>query len=244
MKPVVANPRIPFAQLVAELSTAPSDEARQLVLDQLIARLQRKKATLKGERLDHFQHRAGCSPADLLNTLQNSTPAAAAGYFAAHPSLPGYLDEKVFQDRWVLISDEEDDSVTIEQDFAGQTPEDYLHGFQAFLAAQRNALPALTVVMTRPRELTRKQLRELRLELDKAGYGEKALSAAWAKKTNREVAASIIGFIRQQALGDPLLPYAERVDRALGRILGSRPWSRPSATGWSASAISSGSSLS
>jgi type I restriction enzyme R subunit len=41
------------------------------------------------------------------------------------------------------------------------------------------------------------------------------------------VAASIIGFIRQQALGDPLLAYSERVDRALQRVLGSRAWSRP-----------------
>jgi type I restriction enzyme R subunit len=81
--------------------------------------------------------------------------------------------------------------------------------------------------MTRPRELTRKQLRDLKLALDAAGYGERALTAAWAKKANREVAASIIGFIRQQALGDALVPYRERVDRALARILASRPWSRP-----------------
>ena len=35
--------------------------------------------------------------------------------------------------------------------------------------------------------------------LDQAGSAEKALEPAWQKKTNQEFAASIIGFIRQQA---------------------------------------------
>jgi type I restriction enzyme R subunit len=35
------------------------------------------------------------------------------------------------------------------------------------------------VVTTRPREPTRKQLRELKIVLDGAGYGELALRAAW-----------------------------------------------------------------
>ena len=227
MKPVVVNPRFPFAKLVDELSTAPTEEARQLVLEQLIAKLQRKKGTIKGERLESFSHLAGGGPASLLNTLKNATPAEALAWFAAHPSLPAWLDEKVFNDRWVLISDEEDEPGEIDQPIGGLSPDDYLEGFKAFIAAHGNDLPALTVVMTRPRELTRKQLRDLKLALDAAGYGERALTAAWAKKTNREVAASIIGFIRQQALGDALVPYRERVDRALARILASRPWSRP-----------------
>jgi type I restriction enzyme R subunit len=227
MKPVVENPRFPFARLVEELGTAPTEEGRKLVLEQLIARLQRKKGTIEGARLDAFTHFAGASPAEVLEKLKSATPAEAARWFTERPGLPAWLDEKVFRDRWVLISEQEDKAFDIEQDFEGKSPEDYLEGFKAFLAAHGNDLPALTVVMTRPRELTRKQLRDLKLALDAAGYGEKALSTAWAKKTNREVAASIIGFIRQQALGDALVPYGQRVDRALARILGSRPWSRP-----------------
>jgi type I restriction enzyme R subunit len=41
------------------------------------------------------------------------------------------------------------------------------------------------------------------------------------------MAASIMGFIRQAALGDPLVPYEQRVERSLGRILASRSWSKP-----------------
>ena len=41
---------------------------------------------------------------------------------------------------------------------------------------------------------------------------------AWREQKNEDVAATIIGYIRQLALGSPLLPYAERVDHAIGRL--------------------------
>jgi type I restriction enzyme R subunit len=36
-----------------------------------------------------------------------------------------------------------------------------------------------------------------------------------------------MGYIRQAALGDPLVPYEQRVERALQRILASKPWTAP-----------------
>ncbi|HJL18934.1 MAG TPA: type I restriction-modification enzyme R subunit C-terminal domain-containing protein [Sandaracinaceae bacterium LLY-WYZ-13_1] len=60
--------------------------------------------------------------------------------------------------------------------------------------------------------------------MDKAGYDEPSLRTAWRQKSNQDIAASIIGYIRQAALGDPLVPYEERVDRALTAILSSQPW--------------------
>ena len=82
-------------------------------------------------------------------------------------------------------------------------------------------------VVTRPQELTRKQLRELQYELDKAGFTESNLTAAWGKMNNHQIAASIIGYIRQAALGDPLIPFTERVDHALQTMLASRSWTQP-----------------
>ena len=41
------------------------------------------------------------------------------------------------------------------------------------------------------------------------------------------VASSIIGYIRQAALGDPLIPFALRVDSALQSMLASRAWTTP-----------------
>ncbi len=45
--------------------------------------------------------------------------------------------------------------------------------------------------------------------------------------TNKDIAARIVGFVRQAALGDPLVPYEQRVDAALQRILESQSWTNP-----------------
>jgi type I restriction enzyme R subunit len=96
----------------------------------------------------------------------------------------------------------------------GHKPEDYLRAFSDFIKSHSNQIPALVTVLTRPRELTRKQLRELVLALDRAGFTETNLASAWRELTNQDIAARIVGYIRQAAIGDALLPYAERVDRA------------------------------
>jgi type I restriction enzyme, R subunit len=68
------------------------------------------------------------------------------------------------------------------------------------------------------------------LLLDQRGFSEVNLQTAWREKTNQEVAATILGFIRQAALGDPLRPYTERVDRALAKLLARRAWTQPQRT--------------
>ena len=67
----------------------------------------------------------------------------------------------------------------------------------------------------------------MRAALALAGYSEAQLKAAWRSQTNEEIAASIIGYVRQAALGDALVPYEERVRRAMKKILASRAWTIP-----------------
>ena len=106
-------------------------------------------------------------------------------------------------------------------------PEDFLDGFTSYVRNNVNTIAALTVVVQRPRELTRAQLRELRLALDTLGYSDANLRRAWQDARNEEIAASIIGFVRQAALGDALIPFEERVRTAMQRILAKHTWSDP-----------------
>jgi len=110
---------------------------------------------------------------------------------------------------------------------AATRPQDYLESFREFLRNNGNRIPALTAVLTRPRELTRRQLRELRLMLDNAGFPESSIESAFRETTNQDIAAGVIGYIRQAALGDALIPYEQRVDQALQKILASKSWSTP-----------------
>jgi type I restriction enzyme R subunit len=106
-----------------------------------------------------------------------------------------------------------------------EKPEDYLQAFSSFIRDNINKVAALQVVTTRPRDLTREDLRTLRLLLAERGFDEAALRTAWKDARNEDIAASIIGYIRQAAIGSPLIPFEERVNRAVGRIRLSRRWS-------------------
>ena len=105
-----------------------------------------------------------------------------------------------------------------------QKPADYLESFHEFIHKQLNQSAALGVVVNRPKDLTREQLREVRLLLDQHGFSEASLKSAWRNQTNQEVAASIIGYIRQAAIGEALLPFDQRVAIAMQKIYALQSW--------------------
>lgn len=229
MKPVVVDPAISFTQLVHELTHVPTDEARALIRDQLLAKLQRKKRHLGEKTARDFETKAGMPPEEFIEKLRAMPLAEVAAWFTHNPDLGEILDRKGDgPGNPVFISMHEDEFVGIERGYGKATkPEDYLAEFKAFIDSKSNEIPALITVVTRPRDLTRQQLRELLWELDKAGFTEANLSAAWKQMTNQEIAARIVGYIRQAALGDPLIPFEQRVDRALHEMLSSRTWTNP-----------------
>jgi type I restriction enzyme R subunit len=228
MVPVAVNPHIPFDQLVGEILTVEDDTVRAGLVEQLVLKLNRKKRLLKGESLEGFEALAGLAPAELTRKLREDAPAEIARWLHDHAGLGRYLDSVTAGPRLVPISDQPDEVVSVAHIFGEHLkPGDYLAEFSEFLKNNMNTIPALLVVTQRPRELTRKQLRQVKLALDEAGYGERALRTAWREMTNQDIAASIVGHIRSAALGSALLPYSERVDRAMKKILGSRAWSSP-----------------
>ena len=128
----------------------------------------------------------------------------------------------------MFVSHHDDELLRTERGYGnGQKPDDYLDGFATFLREHMNDIPALIVVTQRPRELTRKQLKELAIALANEGYTETQLGTAWEHKTNASIAATIIGFVRQAALGDPLVAYGDRVERAVSRMIARGGWTKP-----------------
>lgn len=228
MKPVVANPGITFIQLVKELSEVKDEPARREVRDQLVAKLQRKKQYLKKTRLEDFETLSGVPFDAAMKQLLKGSAEEVAAWFAARPQLADFLDAVTGEGEKLIVSEHEDEVRRVEHGYGTATkPEDYLESFRAYISENMNRLPALLLITQRPRDLTRQQLKELKFELDKAGFSEVNLRAAWREMTNEEVAASVIGFIRNQALGSPLVPYEERVARAMKKILASRAWTMP-----------------
>jgi type I restriction enzyme R subunit len=229
MKPVVVDPAISFTQLVQELGQVTNDDERTLVRDQFIAKLQRKKRHLSETAAQDFETCAGMTPDAFIRKLRAMPLAEIATWFTQNPDLGEILDRRAENGpASVFVSEHPDQLVGIERGYGtAKKPDDYLKEFTAFIKSHSHDIPALVTVLTRPRELTRKQLRSLALELDRAGFSETNLATAWREMTNQDIAARIVGYIRQAAMGDPLLPYEERVDHALQKILASRAWSTP-----------------
>lgn len=229
MGAVVTDPSISFTQLAQELTEVTTPEALTLVRDQFVAKLQRKKRHLSESTQRDFETVAGMPPDAFAKKLRSMPLDEVASWFVKNPGLGEILDRASDKPSTpVLISDHEDELSDIKRGYGKKDkPADYIESFKEFINSKGNQIPAILTVVKRPQQLTRKQLRELLYELDKAGFAESTLNAAWRDMANQEIAASIIGYIRQAAIGDPLVPFADRVDRALQSMLASRNWTQP-----------------
>jgi type I restriction enzyme R subunit len=230
MKPVVVDPKITFTQLTQEMAQVAGEEERALAREQFIAKLQRKKRHLNERNKRDFETVAGMPPEEFIGRLRGMPLGDIAAWFTEHASLGEILDRKGegSYPPQIYISEHQDNLISAEYGYgAAKKPADYLQEFADFIHQRSNTIPALVTVLTRPKELTRKQLRELALELDRAGFTEVNLATAWREMTNQDIAARIVGYIRQAAIGDALIPYEQRVDQALAKVLGSRRWTAP-----------------
>jgi type I restriction enzyme R subunit len=229
MQPVVVDPKIPFVQLTRELASLKGEKERKLAFDQFMAKFQAKRRHLSEAEQQEFETVCGVAPGIFAQKLKAMSLEEIGAWFAKNPDLGEILDRKqAVRSTPVLISEHQDSLKSTERGYGkALKPEDYLKAFGEFLRDSGNRIPALAAVLTRPRELTRKQLKELRLALDTAGFAESSLHTAYRETTNQDIAAGVIGYIRQAALGDALVPYEQRVDQALQKIFASRSWTSP-----------------
>jgi len=245
MKPLVKDPSVSIEQLLHELKdprslAAPGSNGgshAQDVLDQLGQKLMRvlRKATHRAaakpplrDKLDQLEGEWGVAPARLHTHLHELGPQAAAQFLQQQPMLLQQLAEVgalLGSDHYPIISTHEDELLDRQQNYGvHEQPADYLESFNRFVRDNLNHSVALSVVVNRPRDLTRTQLREIRLMLDEHGFSEANLRGALRESTQQEIAASIIGHIRRAALDEALVPFEQRVGRAMQAIYTSRAW--------------------
>ncbi len=235
MKPVITKVDITFTELENEMQQTSAPDLQDLARKQFISKLQTKKRFLSPEQEEKFHILAGRTPSELAKELKTMPLDKVADFFATHTGLGDLLDNKLVGTGGgsgvkpvVIIHDGEDEFIEVTTGYAdGQKPEDYLKAFNAYINANSNRLAALEVVIKRPWELTRQSLKELAVELEKHHFREQDLQVAWKEMKQEEIAAKIIGFIRQAALGEALVPWEERVDQALDKILQRQPWKTP-----------------
>ena len=220
MKPVSANPSASFEQLLDGLEVIKDEREIQNQIDQIVAKLQRKKRNFDADTLEQFKELSGGQdPDQFINSLKDN-PQAKDRLLASR-DLFRMLDYRKISSygQAVVISDAEDELLEHERGFGkGSKPEDYLEAFAEYIKENRNKIAALNIVCTRPKDLTRADLKSLRLALDRDGFTAQQLNTAIQELTNEEITADIISLIRRYSIGSELISHEERIKRAVDKL--------------------------
>ena len=222
MKPVVANPAATFDQLLEGLKTVEDQKQVENQINQIIAKLQRKKRNLDNTTLEHFASMTGgMTPEQFIADIKKRPVEDARNRLLANEELFALLQaHKPNGGKPVVISDEEDELLKHTRGYGknDQRPEDYLDAFSQYVTTNMNEIAALKIICTRPRDLTRASLKNLKLALDREGFTTQQLNTAISELTNEEMAADIISLIRRYAIGSALISHEARIRRAVDKL--------------------------
>lgn len=222
MKPVVVNPTATFTQLLEGLEVLTDEKQVQNQINQIIAKLQRKKQNMSSKAMEHFiSLSGGYKPTQFIANIQScDSPSEAKKQLLACGELFKMLDQlKPNGGRSVVISKHEDELLEHTRGYGnGSKPEDYLDAFAMYVKTKMDEIAAFNIVCTRPKELTRDSLKSLRLTLDREGFTTQQLNTAISQMTNQEITADIISLIRRYAIGSALISHEARIKRAIDKL--------------------------
>lgn len=222
MKPVVQNPTISFNELVDALSQTSDEKVLSFQIEQLVAKMQRKRNSLTDETAQNIQTlTGGCTIKEYIEKIKNLSVNEAKQLILQ--------DRKVFEliekDKpllgKVIIDETEDGNVRVIRGYGKnnlEKPEDYLEEFTDFLKKNKDKIEALKIVCTKPSSLTREALKSLCLQLAVEGYDLISLNTAINKATNVELTVDIINVIRKYVNGVPLLNHEDRIRHAFTKL--------------------------
>lgn len=221
MKPVVANPTTTFTQLLDGLEEVEEKDVIQAQINQILAKLQRKKRRMDEKTMEQFISMAdGMDPTQFIVEIEKQTPENAKKRLLAYRDMFEYIQQTSANGKNPVVISEKEDELTKHTRGYGNSekPEDYLDAFSEYVKTHMNEIAALSIVCTRPKDLTRDALKALRLTLDREGFTTQQLNTAISELTNEEIAADIISLIRRYAIGSALISHEARIRRAVDKV--------------------------
>ena len=224
MKPVVVSPKTTFDDLVNGIDSLESDNKRKKLIDMIVVKILRNKNRMTDEFREHFQTLTdGQSPEIFVEKLRKMPVDQAVETVTKYKKAFSYI-RGVPGERMKYISDAEDKIISHERGYGNAVkPEDYLKEFRNFIDTHLNEIAALNIVATRPKDLTRQSLKELKQILGNNNFRETMLQTAWKEMTNEDIAADIISFIRQRSIGDALISKEDRIHGAIEKLKEAHP---------------------
>lgn len=234
MKPVVQSVTTDFKTLVNELTAFSTAEHKKSALEQMVAKLHRRKRQYDEEQITQFTHlTGGKNPDEFIKYIQFANIETIIRELEENVQLIDFLDQKIGSHGGGIVISTHADVLKEHSRGYGTAirPEDYIEQFSQFIKQNMNKIPALEIVCLRPKELTRQALKQLKIELDLLDYNETNLNTAWRIMSNADITADIISFIRQQAIGSALINHDERIKNAMGKVKRMHQWTKVQ-VGW------------
>lgn len=220
MKPIVANSHTTLADLIDGLDYLDNDDNRRNQMDMIIAKINRIKNKVSKEEQEKFVVLSEVSSlGSFVDDLKKMSLDKAIE--AVKKNKKGLCSLRAEYDHPIYISEDQDVIVSHERVYGD--PKDYLQEFHDFINSNMNEIAALNILATKPKELTRQSLKELKLILDEHNFNETMLQTAWKEWKNEDIAADIISFIRQKSLGDVLISKEERIHTAIEKVKAAHP---------------------
>lgn len=232
MKPVVVNTKTTFDDIVDGFDSLETEAQRRNQIDIMIAKIRRNKSGMSEENTDQFTQMTGFDPNEFIKQLREMDVDKAEELIKANKEAFQYV-KRMPREHGKAISDKPDVLIEHERGYGDATkPEDYLKEFRDFIDTHLNEIAALKIIATRPQDLTRQSLKELKLILDRNNFNETLLNTAWKNMTNEEITADIISFIRQRSIGDALIGKDERIHNAVMKVKKAHPELTKVQIGW------------
>ena len=232
MKPVVVNNSTSFEEMVDGFDMLENEAQKKNQIDVIIAKIRRNKSGMSDENNDQFEQMTGFTVDEFIKKINETDTNKATEMIKDNKSAFAFIKRQP-REHGKAISSDPDELVSHERGYGDAVkPEDYLQEFRAFIDNNLNEIAALNIIATRPRDLTRKSLKELKLILDRNGFSETMLNTAWKNMTNEDIAADIISFIRQKSLGDALISKEERITNAINKVKKTHPDLTKVQLGW------------
>ena len=199
----------------------PSDTSKQPIKDRILARLQRKNNHLTAEQKYEVSERLnGSDLKAYVKELKTYTEEAFIERCHKDTDFLLWVDNLKGKKRGHYYSDKEDTLLETTRGYGDtEKPEDYLEAFAKFVNENKDTIEAIRIACTKPSDMTRAQLKELKLALDKQNFTESNLNQAISTVKNEEIVADIIAHVRRAVLHTPIRNHEEKVKLAFKKLI-------------------------
>ena len=199
----------------------PSDTSKQPIKDRILARLQRKNNHLTVEQKYEVSERLnGSDLKAYVKELKTYTEEAFIERCRKDTDFLLWVDNLKGKKRGHYYSDKEDTLLETTRGYGDtEKPEDYLEAFAKFVNENKDTIEAIRIACTKPSDMTRAQLKELKLALDKQNFTESNLNQAISTVKNEEIVADIIAHVRRAVLHTPIRNHEEKVKMAFKKLI-------------------------